>query len=312
MHDGRPLDREPGEPRRRLQLRRSRAPPPGSTTPAPRCRRSSPPGASARRPPAAPRASSPDARTPTAATRSSPAARRTRSRPRGRSRRSSPPGRNPDRQRRNGARSPIAYLRSLVTPSGKVRYSRTSAQTPVWVTAQALAALARKPFPLAPVPRARKAAPPRRAARRPRRRRRAAPEAAPNRAPKPRQAAAPQSRRLVGRSRPPDARRSRPDAPENRAGRGLAHRRPARPGHLTTPDHTFGYGSRPLRIGVPTETAPGERRVALVPDIVRKLTAAGPRGRDRGRRGRERRAARRPLHRGRRHAPATRGPPRRC
>jgi energy-coupling factor transport system substrate-specific component len=68
-------------------------------------------------------------------------------------------GRDPDRQRRNGARSPIAYLRSLVTPSGKVRYSRTSAQTPVWVTAQALAALARKPFPLAPVPRAKRAAP---------------------------------------------------------------------------------------------------------------------------------------------------------
>jgi proton-translocating NAD(P)+ transhydrogenase subunit alpha len=30
-----------------------------------------------------------------------------------------------------------------------------------------------------------------------------------------------------------------------------------------------------LRIGVPTETAPGERRVALVPDIVRKLRDAG-------------------------------------
>jgi H+-translocating NAD(P) transhydrogenase subunit alpha len=30
-----------------------------------------------------------------------------------------------------------------------------------------------------------------------------------------------------------------------------------------------------LRIGVPTETAPGERRVALVPDIVRKLVQAG-------------------------------------
>jgi energy-coupling factor transport system substrate-specific component len=68
-------------------------------------------------------------------------------------------GRNPDRLHRHGARSPMAYLRSLVTPSGAVRYSRTSAQTPVWVTAQALAALARKPFPLASVPRrARKAA----------------------------------------------------------------------------------------------------------------------------------------------------------
>ncbi len=68
-------------------------------------------------------------------------------------------GRNPDRQRRNGATSPIAYLRSLTAPSGQVQYSRTSRQTPVWVTAQAVAALARKPFPLAPVPRARKAAP---------------------------------------------------------------------------------------------------------------------------------------------------------
>jgi hypothetical protein len=47
-----------------------------------------------------------------------------------------------------------------VTPGGAVRYSRTSGQTPVWVTAQALAALARKPFPLAPVPRAKRAAPP--------------------------------------------------------------------------------------------------------------------------------------------------------
>jgi energy-coupling factor transport system substrate-specific component len=67
-------------------------------------------------------------------------------------------GRNPDRLHRRGARSPMAYLRSLVTPSGAVRYSRTSAQTPVWVTAQALAALARKPFPLAAVPRRRRAA----------------------------------------------------------------------------------------------------------------------------------------------------------
>jgi len=38
-----------------------------------------------------------------------------------------------------------------------VRYSRGSEQTPVWVTAQASLALARRPFPLAPV--ARRAAP---------------------------------------------------------------------------------------------------------------------------------------------------------
>ncbi len=30
-----------------------------------------------------------------------------------------------------------------------------------------------------------------------------------------------------------------------------------------------------MRIGVPTETAPGERRVALVPDGVRRLVDAG-------------------------------------
>jgi energy-coupling factor transport system substrate-specific component len=60
-------------------------------------------------------------------------------------------GRNPDRLRRGGSRTPIAYLRTLVTASGAVRYSRTSGQTPVWVTAQALLALARKPFPLRPV-----------------------------------------------------------------------------------------------------------------------------------------------------------------
>lgn len=57
-------------------------------------------------------------------------------------------GRDPDKLRRGGARSPLAYLRSLQTGSGVVRYSRTSAQTPVWVTAQALTAFARKPFPI--------------------------------------------------------------------------------------------------------------------------------------------------------------------
>jgi energy-coupling factor transport system substrate-specific component len=46
---------------------------------------------------------------------------------------------------------PLAYLRSLQRRDGHVAYSRTSDQTPVWVTAQALAALQRKPFPLAPV-----------------------------------------------------------------------------------------------------------------------------------------------------------------
>jgi energy-coupling factor transport system substrate-specific component len=48
---------------------------------------------------------------------------------------------------------PLRYLRGLTAPSGAVRYSRTSTQTPVWVTAQALAAFAREPFPLHPVSR---------------------------------------------------------------------------------------------------------------------------------------------------------------
>jgi energy-coupling factor transport system substrate-specific component len=59
-------------------------------------------------------------------------------------------GRNVGALRPRGGRSPLGYLESLVAPNGSVRYSRTSAQTPVWVTAQALAALALKPFPIAP------------------------------------------------------------------------------------------------------------------------------------------------------------------
>ena len=38
-----------------------------------------------------------------------------------------------------------------------MRYSRTGAQTPVWVTAQALAGLAQRPLPISPVPHARRA-----------------------------------------------------------------------------------------------------------------------------------------------------------
>lgn len=57
-------------------------------------------------------------------------------------------GRRPDRRRR-AARSPLGFLRSLQQRNGSIRYSRTSAQTPVWVTGQALAALARRPLPVA-------------------------------------------------------------------------------------------------------------------------------------------------------------------
>ncbi len=60
-------------------------------------------------------------------------------------------GHNVGAVRTHGSRTPLGYLESLLAPNGSVRYSRTSAQTPVWVTAQVLAALALKPFPVAPV-----------------------------------------------------------------------------------------------------------------------------------------------------------------
>ena len=52
----------------------------------------------------------------------------------------------------------MSYLRSLTADDGSVRYSRSSRQTPVWVTGQAVAALSRKALPLKPVPRAKRAA----------------------------------------------------------------------------------------------------------------------------------------------------------
>jgi energy-coupling factor transport system substrate-specific component len=57
-------------------------------------------------------------------------------------------GQDPEKVRRGGSVSPPAYLESLVLANGSVRYSRTGAQTPVWVTAQALTALAGRPFPI--------------------------------------------------------------------------------------------------------------------------------------------------------------------
>ena len=60
-------------------------------------------------------------------------------------------GRNPRTIKRT--RTPIEYLKTLQAADGSFRYSRASAQTPVWVTAQALNALEGKPFPLRPAPR---------------------------------------------------------------------------------------------------------------------------------------------------------------
>ena len=46
----------------------------------------------------------------------------------------------------------LAYLTSLIAPDGHIRYSRSLDQTPVWVTAEAVMALAQKPLPIAPAP----------------------------------------------------------------------------------------------------------------------------------------------------------------
>jgi energy-coupling factor transport system substrate-specific component len=62
-------------------------------------------------------------------------------------------GADPDALHRRGAPSPLAFIRSLIDVDGHVHYSRASDQTPVWVTAEAVLALARKPLPLAAVPR---------------------------------------------------------------------------------------------------------------------------------------------------------------
>lgn len=58
-------------------------------------------------------------------------------------------GENPGALHRRGAPSPLAYLRSLIAPDGHIRYSRSTDQTPVWTTAEAMMALAGKPLPIA-------------------------------------------------------------------------------------------------------------------------------------------------------------------
>jgi hypothetical protein len=108
-------------------------------------------------------------------------------------------GVDPDSLHRGGARSPLQYLRSLIAPDGHVRYSRSSDQTPVWVTAEALMALARRPLPLAPLPApAAKAVPRSSTASRPAPRRRRA--AAPRHAAAPRKAVRPAARTARART----------------------------------------------------------------------------------------------------------------
>jgi energy-coupling factor transport system substrate-specific component len=62
-------------------------------------------------------------------------------------------GEGPRRFRRKGGRAALPYLESLQQGDGSFRYSRTSTQTPVWVTAQAVAAVRLQPFPLKPLQR---------------------------------------------------------------------------------------------------------------------------------------------------------------
>jgi energy-coupling factor transport system substrate-specific component len=57
-------------------------------------------------------------------------------------------GVNPSGLHRDGAASPLQYLDSLIAPDGHVRYSRGSDLTPVWVTGEAMMALAGKALPL--------------------------------------------------------------------------------------------------------------------------------------------------------------------
>ena len=121
-------------------------------------------------------------------------------------------GRDPARVRRGGARSPLAYLRSLVGPDGAVRYSRTSTQTPVWVTGAGAhrARAARRSRSR----RRRASGAPRAAAPAP------APDAAPPPSPRRRSRAANARRRAAGDAAAPDRPRRRPPVTPRRGARG--------------------------------------------------------------------------------------------
>jgi energy-coupling factor transport system substrate-specific component len=58
-----------------------------------------------------------------------------------------------------GGGSALGYLSARQAADGHFRYSASSDQTPVWVTGQALAAAAGKPFPISPPPRSANSAP---------------------------------------------------------------------------------------------------------------------------------------------------------
>jgi prenyltransferase beta subunit len=60
-------------------------------------------------------------------------------------------GADPAHVRTHGSRSPLRYLRSLITRRGSIDYARGVSLTPVWVTAEGILALDRRPFPLRPL-----------------------------------------------------------------------------------------------------------------------------------------------------------------
>ena len=57
-------------------------------------------------------------------------------------------GLNPAQVRHGHSPSPLGYLRSLIAANGAIAYSKGQIQTPVWITGEALMALARQPLPL--------------------------------------------------------------------------------------------------------------------------------------------------------------------
>ena len=69
-------------------------------------------------------------------------------------------GLDPSSVHRAGRPSPEHFLSSLIAEDGHIRYSRSSDQTPVWVTGEALMAMAGKPLPLAAVAPAHRHRPP--------------------------------------------------------------------------------------------------------------------------------------------------------
>ena len=167
------------------------------------------------RPSAAPRASSPGARTPTAATRSSPAAAPTRSRPRGRSRRS----------------SPRAATRTAAAATARSRRSPTCARSRPRAARSATRAPARRRPCGSPRRRSRRWLASRSRSRRCRARRRAAqPRATPAPAATARAEAAPTRRRRSGRLRA-KPRRARAAVGPRRA----ARRPPISPPRCRTP-----------------------------------------------------------------------------